>query len=84
MLTYTKDGGRILTANEGEPREGLGGGAADPAGSVSVIDVQAGIVKTAGFESFTAEELLAEGVLLGKADGQVIPRRWIWSRNTSP
>ena len=46
MLTYTKDGGRILTANEGEPREGLGGGAADPAGSVSVIDVQAGIVKT--------------------------------------
>lgn len=73
MLTYTKDGGRILTANEGEPREGLGGGAADPAGSVSVIDVQAGIVKTAGFESFTAEELLAEGVLLGKADGQVIP-----------
>ena len=72
MLTYTKDGSKILTANEGEPRNGLGGGAADPAGSVSVIDTKSGTVKTAGFEGFTADELLQNGVLLGKADGQII------------
>ena len=40
MVTFTPDGSKLLTANEGEPRNGYGDGAVDPAGSVSVIDVK--------------------------------------------
>lgn len=39
MITFTPDGNKILTANEGEPREGYSGGATDPEGTVTVISV---------------------------------------------
>lgn len=63
MLTFTPDGKRILVANEGEPSD-----AADPMGSVSVINISGGIaaasVVTATFEAFDGKEneLRAKGI----------------------
>ncbi len=55
MLTFTPDGNRVLVANEGEAR-----GAINPNGSVSVIDLSAGVlnatVNTATFTSFNGQE----------------------------
>jgi len=65
MLTFTPDGKAVLVANEGEPDAGY---AVDPAGSISVIDLRAGVaaatVKTLGFEAYNdrADELRAKGV----------------------
>ena len=54
MLTFTPDGKYILVANEGEPdTEYLN----DPEGSVSIITVATGEVRTAGFGGFSADEL---------------------------
>ncbi|GCL59323.1 choice-of-anchor I family protein [Microcystis aeruginosa] len=55
MLTFTPDGNRVLVANEGEAR-----GAINPDGSVSIIDLSAGVlnptVNTATFISFNGQE----------------------------
>lgn len=65
MLTFTPDGKAVLVANEGEPNEGY---TVDPVGSISVIDLRAGVaaatVKTIGFEAYNdkADELRAKGV----------------------
>ena len=65
MLTFTPDGTAVLVANEGEPNEGY---TVDPEGSVSVIDLTAGVaspsVATATFTAFNAQidELRAAGV----------------------
>jgi len=62
MLTFTPDGQKVLVANEGEP------GATDPEGSVSVIDISAGVtsasVTTASFAPFNnrRQELVNRGV----------------------
>ena len=71
MVTFTHDGRKILSANEGEPREGYGEGTADPAGSVTIVDLMTGKVENAGFEAFSSEELAASGVLIGKVNGQL-------------
>ena len=63
MVTFTPDGGKILTANEGEPD-----GEVDPEGSISIIDVSEGVgsatVQTADFTAFNGREaeLRADGV----------------------
>ena len=65
MLTFTPDGKAVLVANEGEPNAGY---TIDPVGSISVIDLSAGVaaatVKTVGFEAYNdkAAELRAKGV----------------------
>ena len=66
MVTYTPDGSYILTANEGEPREGYTEPAVDPAGSVSIVDVAAGTVQTVDFTAFDdmREQLVAQGIVL--------------------
>ncbi|GCA75562.1 hypothetical protein MiTe_02398 [Microcystis aeruginosa NIES-2520] len=55
MLTFTPDGNRVLVANEGEAR-----GAINPDGSISIIDLSAGVlnptVNTATFTSFNGQE----------------------------
>ena len=68
MLTFSPDGNLILSANEGEPRDGYGEGATDPMGSVSVVDLTTGNATTYTFESLDSsrETLIANGVLLKK------------------
>jgi hypothetical protein len=69
MLTFTPDGHTLLVANEGEQRRSPERRiVADPAGSVSIIDVSRGVenadVARAGFEAFDAriEEYRNAGV----------------------
>lgn len=71
MVTFTHNGRMILSANEGEPREGYGEGTVDPTGSVSIVDLVEDTVTTAGFEAFDAAELAANGVLIGVVNGQM-------------
>ena len=71
MVTFSPDGKYALSANEGEPRNGYEEGSADPAGSVSILDTTTGSVSTVGFDSFDSEMLAANGVLIGKVDGEL-------------
>lgn len=70
MVTFTPDDAKILTANEGEPREGYGDGAADPAGTVTVVNVADGSAVNVGFTAYdSAEErqkLTDAGIILKK------------------
>lgn len=68
MLTFSPDGSLLLVANEGEPNNDY---SIDPEGSVSVIDVTAGVgnisqsdVTTLNFNAFDSQQaaLLADGV----------------------
>jgi len=68
MITFTPDGKKVLTANEGQPNTDY---SIDPEGSISVIDISGGAanltqanVKTIDFKSFNAGEadLKAKGV----------------------
>lgn len=75
MVTFTPDGSKILVANEGEPRNGYGEGIVDPAGSVTIIwldaqDPASSSRKNIGFEAFDEkyEELIAKGVMLTKGN----------------
>jgi hypothetical protein len=59
MITFTPDGRRVLTADEGEPNDGY---SADPEGTVSIIDVSGGVaelaqskVKTVTFTQFNSQ-----------------------------
>jgi DNA-binding beta-propeller fold protein YncE len=60
MVTYTKDGKYILSANEGEPNDAYDN---DPQGTISIIDVASDVVTTLDFTAFNASEaaLEAEG-----------------------
>ncbi len=65
MLTFTPNGRYVLVANEGEPDDGV-----DPEGSVSVIDLSAGVagatVRHANFNTFDSrlDALRTSGVRL--------------------
>lgn len=68
MITFAGNN-TILTADEGEPRDGVNG--TDPKGSVSIITVNADNTMTANTVDFTAfdakrEELVSAGVLIQK------------------
>jgi len=68
MITFSPDGTKVLSANEGEPNSYGQGNSFDPEGSVSIIDISGGVaaatVTTAGFTSFNAQiaTLQAAGV----------------------
>ena len=73
MITFTPDGTKVLTANEGQPNADY---SVDPEGSVSVINIAGGIanltqanVTTMYFTQFNAQEaaLIANGVRKLKA-----------------
>lgn len=70
MVTFTPDSTKILSADEGEPREGYGAGSTDPQGTVTVVDVAGQNVSHLDFTSFDSEEKRAElvqnGVILKK------------------
>jgi len=61
MLTFTPDGSRVLTANEGEPNSYGQAGSVDPEGSVSVIELNRSgftlnpVVRTADFLAFNSQ-----------------------------
>jgi hypothetical protein len=68
MLTFTPDGTKVLTANEGQPNANY---SIDPEGSVSIIDISGGVanltqgnVTTLLFTPYNAQEaaLIASGV----------------------
>ncbi|MGN0038171.1 MAG: choice-of-anchor I family protein [Coriobacteriales bacterium] len=70
MVTWA-DGSTILTADEGEPREGNAEGKVDPKGSVSIVKLGEGNALTANtvyFDDFDSkrDELTAAGVLVQK------------------
>ena len=70
MVTFTPDDSRILTADEGEPREGYTDGAVDPAGTVTVITLADGTAVNVDFTAYDAEknrqQLVDAGIVLKK------------------
>ena len=68
MVTFTPDGKKILTADEGEPRTGYGTGIVDPKGSVTIIDAVALTKVAVDFTSYDSkrDELTNAGVILKK------------------
>lgn len=67
MVTFA-DNNMILTADEGEPREGYGDGITDPMGTVTIVDLTNDTVAKADFTGFDAQRdaLTASGVVLKK------------------
>src|SRR5699024_182165 len=66
MVTVSNDGKWILTADEGEPREGYGAGTTDPAGSVTLVNTETDKVKVIGFSGFDSTALAEQGILFNK------------------
>ena len=69
MVTFTQDGKKVLTADEGEPRRGYTeAGAVDPLGSVTVIDTETKASVTVDFTKFDSkrDEMCADGIVLKK------------------
>jgi len=56
MVAFTPDGNKVLTADEGEPSDDY---TVDPVGSISIIDISAGVetatVQTVNFEGVTLD-----------------------------
>ncbi|MDR3122604.1 MAG: choice-of-anchor I family protein [Treponema sp.] len=69
MICFAGDEQYILTADEGEPREGYGGAAIDPPGSVTILNLSTNEVKTVGFDAFdeagARAALIEKGAILG-------------------
>ncbi len=65
MVTFVDDN-TVLTADEGEPRQGYS--ATDPKGSVSVVDVKSGTADVVDFTAFDSQRdsLTANGIVLKK------------------
>ncbi|QJC53909.1 hypothetical protein HGI30_21865 [Paenibacillus albicereus] len=65
MVKSTPDGRYVLTADEGEPRDGAG--APDPEGTVTIIDRSTGLSRQIGFDD---ESIIGDGVhIRGGVDG---------------
>lgn len=61
MITFTPDGSKVLTANEGEPNASY---SVDPPGTVTIVDISGGVanltdaaVTHVGFEQFTRDSI---------------------------
>jgi len=59
MICFTPDEQFILTADEGEPRQGYAAGAIDPPGTVTIVNAVSHEVRIVGFESFDSAEARA-------------------------
>lgn len=71
MVTFANND-TILSADEGEPRNGFGTDTHDPKGSVSVISLTGKTSQQVYFNGFTAEELTAKNILIGKVNGEIL------------
>lgn len=58
MVTFSKDGKLIISANEGEPNDDY---TVDPLGTISIIDLSDDSVSTLDFISFNGDEAALEG-----------------------
>ncbi|MDO5037569.1 MAG: choice-of-anchor I family protein [Tissierellia bacterium] len=65
MVTFSPDGRYVLTANEGEPREGYLEGE-DPKGSLTCLDLESGQAENIYFDDLSREEALEKGLVLKK------------------
>ena len=70
MVTFTKDGKYILSADEGEPREGYDKEAIDPKGSVTIVDLENKSINKVEF-NIDRDEALKDGLLLKKGSNPV-------------
>lgn len=77
-ITFTTDGTKLLTANEGEPREGYGKDIVDPKGSISVIDT------TNGYDALTAETLSFEAFDTAEKRAELVADNVLLKKNTNP
>lgn len=70
MITYSPDGSLILTANEGEPRQGYEAGTVDPKGSITALDTNTNQSYDIDFTAFDSAEsraaLVADNVIIKK------------------
>lgn len=70
MITYSPDGSLILTANEGEPRQGYEAGTVDPKGSITALDTNTNQSYDIDFTTFDSAEsraaLVADNVIIKK------------------
>jgi DNA-binding beta-propeller fold protein YncE len=78
MVTFTPDGKHIIVANEGEPSSYGQANSVDPVGTVSIVDINSrsfkkSTVRTATFDNFTREQLVASGVRLN-GPGATVPQ----------
>ncbi|OUQ55929.1 hypothetical protein B5E58_11510 [Tyzzerella sp. An114] len=68
MVTFTPDGSKILTANEGEPREGYT--SEDPKGTITIIDVETKTPVNVDFTAYDTAEarqsLVDKGIVIKK------------------
>ena len=66
MVTFA-DNNTILTADEGEPRQGYVDGAVDPKGTVSIIDLskETPYSVQVGFEKYNANDLIEHNIIMG-------------------
>lgn len=78
MITFNNAGTKVLTANEGQPRNDY---VVDPEGSVTIVDISGGVanltqanVSTAGFNAFNGVKLLlkAAGVRIFGASNATV------------
>ena len=67
MVTFADDN-TVLTADEGEPRQGYGEGVTDPRGSVTIVDTDTLTSSVVGFDAFDSQRdaLVQDGVVLKK------------------
>lgn len=70
MVTFTKDGKYIISADEGEPREGYDKEAIDPKGSVTIVDLENKSINKVEF-NIDRDEALKDGLLLKKGSNPV-------------
>lgn len=75
MITFV-DNNTVLTADEGEPRNGYGEGTVDPKGTVSIVKIEEGTSTQADFKNFTAEALAKDNILVGVVDGEKIAPKY--------
>ncbi|MEO1448001.1 MAG: choice-of-anchor I family protein, partial [Bacteroidota bacterium] len=78
MITFTPDGSKVLTANEGEPNDDY---SIDPEGSIAIVDMTAGVgnltqadVTIAGFGDYNGQQaaLEASGVRISGPAGTTV------------
>ena len=77
-ITFTSDGTKALTANEGEPREGYGKDIVDPKGSISIIDV------SNGFTQLQAKNITFESYDSAEKRNELVKKQVILKKDTAP